>query len=117
MCSATFSCHAAAASCSRPQPGAAAGTGTGYVYHAILEIGTATPPGAGKTPQVIGRCAKGEYFGEIALLTDRRRACTVKAVGPTKVLSLQRKTFTRVMGPLQELLKRNMGAYNSYMLS
>ena len=78
---------------------------------------TATPPGAGKTPQVIGRCAKGEYFGEIALLTDRRRACTVKAVGPTKVLSLQRKTFTRVMGPLQELLKRNMGAYNSYMLS
>ena len=61
--------------------------------------------------------AKGEYFGEIALLTDRRRACTVKAVGPTKVLSLQRKTFTRVMGPLQELLKRNMGAYNSYMLS
>ena len=34
---------------------------------------TATPPGAGKTPQVIGRCAKGEYF-EIALLTDRRRA-------------------------------------------
>ena len=78
---------------------------------------TATPPGAGKTPQTIGRCAKGEYFGEIALLTDRRRACTVKAVGTTKVLSLQRKTFTRVMGPLQELLKRNMQAYNSYMLS
>ena len=65
---------------------------------------------------MIGRCAKGEYFrGEIALLTprtrppDRRRASTVKAVGPTKVLSLQRKTFTRVMGPLQALLKRAWG--------
>ena len=88
-----------------------------YIVEEGEVVCTATPPGAGKTPQVIGRCAKGEYFGEIALLTDRRRACTVKAVGPTKVLSLQRKTFTRVMGPLQELLKRNMGAYNSYMLS
>ena len=77
----------------------------------LSENHAGAPGAAGRVGRggVIGRCAKGEYFGEIALLTDRRRACTVKAVGPTKVLSLQRKTFTRVMGPLQELLKRNGG--------
>jgi len=39
----------------------------------------------------------------------------VRAIGPVKVLKLQRKTFTRVMGPLQEILKRNMQAYNQFM--
>jgi len=67
-------------------------------------------------PSKIGSCGVGDYFGEIALLTNRSRACTVTAVGHVKVLALQRKTFTRVMGPLQDLLKRNMQAYNSYML-
>jgi hypothetical protein len=69
-----------------------------------------------KPPKEIGRCQAGDYFGEIALLTNRSRACTVTAVGPVKVLTLQRKTFNRVMGPLRDLLKRNMEAYNSYML-
>jgi len=65
--------------------------------------------------EIIGRCEEGGYFGEIALLTNRPRACSVRAIGPVKVLKLQRKTFTRVMGPLQEILKRNMQAYNQFM--
>ena len=31
---------------------------------------------------------------------------------PLVVLSLDRKTFTRVMGPMEEILKRNMEQYN-----
>lgn len=57
----------------------------------------------------------GDYFGEIALLTSRPRACTVRALSAVKALMLDRQTFIRVMGPLQDLLKRNMNAYNSYM--
>ena len=74
-------------------------------------------PGPDRPAAEIGRCVRGGYFGEIALLTDRSRACTVTAVGgPVSVLALQRSTFTRVMGPLRDLLKRNMQAYNSFML-
>lgn len=57
----------------------------------------------------------GSYFGEIALLTSKPRQATVSAVAPTKCLTLDRKTFKRVMGPLQEILKRNMEQYNSFM--
>lgn len=58
----------------------------------------------------------GEYFGEIALLTSKPRAATVKASGstPLKVLVVDRATFTRVMGPLDDLMKRNMDQYNAY---
>ena len=73
-------------------------------------------PGPDKPAAEIGRCVRGGYFGEIALLTNRSRACTVTAVGQVTVLALQRSTFTRVMGPLRDLLKRNMQAYNSFML-
>ena len=73
--------------------------------------------GAPGEPQVvIGRCGVGDYFGEMALLTSRPRACTVRAIGDVKTLELDRKTFRRVMGPLQEILKRNMGAYSQYIM-
>lgn len=55
----------------------------------------------------------GGYFGEIALLEPKPRQATCKAVGKTKVLSLDRATFTRVLGPMEDILKRNMEFYNS----
>ena len=62
----------------------------------------------------VGRLGPGNYFGEIALLTTKPRQATVRAVGNLKVLSLDRATFTRVMGPLDELMKRNMAQYNKF---
>lgn len=55
----------------------------------------------------------GGYFGEIALLESKPRQATCKAVGTVKVLALDRATFTRVLGPMDAILKRNMEAYNA----
>ena len=56
---------------------------------------------------------EGGYFGEIALLEPKPRQATCKAVGDVKVLALDRATFTRVLGPMEDILKRNMSAYNA----
>ena len=62
----------------------------------------------------VATLSTGSYFGEIALLTSKPRQATVKAKGTLKVLAVDRATFTRVMGPLDELMKRNMEQYNKY---
>jgi len=60
----------------------------------------------------VGNLESGQYFGEVALLTNRPRQATVKAKGEVKCLSLERKTFKRVMGPLEDILQRNMTKYD-----
>ena len=60
----------------------------------------------------VGRFGPGDYFGEIALLTAQTRQATVVACeGPLKLLTLDRKTFKRVLGPLEDVLRRNMESY------
>ena len=56
----------------------------------------------------------GDYFGEISLLTAKPRQATVNAVGTLTVLTLDRYTFTRVLGSLDEIMKRNMAEYNRF---
>lgn len=65
----------------------------------------------------VARLSAGQYFGEIALLTSKSRQATVAAEGELAVLSLDRKTFKRVMGPMENILKRNMEQYTKYKLS
>ena len=54
----------------------------------------------------------GSYFGEKALLTSEVRAANVIATSEVKCLSLECETFKRLLGPLDEILKRNMDKYN-----
>jgi cAMP-dependent protein kinase regulator len=61
---------------------------------------------------VVGNLREGNYFGEVALLTSRPRQATVSAVGVLEVLSLDRATFNRLLGPLDDILRRNMDDYN-----
>lgn len=63
----------------------------------------------------IARLKASDYFGEIALLTNRPRAATVTAVGNIKCVRLDRERFNRVLGPCEDILRRNMEAYNRYM--
>ena len=53
--------------------------------------------------------------GEIALLLDRPRAATVVSRGPLKCVKLDRSRFERVLGPCSDILKRNIGQYNSFV--
>jgi len=58
--------------------------------------------------------SKGDYFGEIALLMGEPRKASVYAVGPATCLYISRETFLRILGPLHELLERNVGKYEKY---
>lgn len=48
---------------------------------------------------------------QVALIFAQPRGATVKAVGQLQLLSLDRRTFKRVMGPMENILKRNMKTY------
>lgn len=56
----------------------------------------------------------GNYFGEIALMTAKPRQATVKAGTDLTVLALDRATFTRVLGNLDDIMKRNIDQYTKY---
>jgi len=61
-----------------------------------------------------GSLGRGQYFGELALITSAPRAATITAKGPVSCVSLDAKAFTRLFGPLMELLKRNTVEYKKY---
>eukprot|EP00605_Chrysophyceae_sp_TOSAG23-4_P001536 GSChrysophyteH1.ASY1.ANO1.1684.1 assembled CDS len=51
---------------------------------------------------------------EIALMTAKPRQATVKAAEDLSVLALDRATFTRVLGNLEDIMKRNIDQYTKY---
>ena len=61
----------------------------------------------------MGQLEEGQYFGEIALMYDVDRQATVRACGAVKVLEMARKTFQNLLGPLSDILQRDMEKYDN----
>lgn len=66
---------------------------------------------AGQAAQEVKQYGPGDYFGELALLRNEPRAANVIAKTKLKVVSLDRDSFNRLLGPLDDILKRNMNSY------
>jgi cAMP-dependent protein kinase regulator len=65
----------------------------------------------GQSPSQVKSYKAGDYFGELALLHNEPRAANVLAKTKLKVVSLERNSFKRLLGPLEDILKRNMDSY------
>lgn len=63
--------------------------------------------------EVSRKLTRGDFFGELALLSSDKRAATVTATKPTTVLSLKRDEFTRLLGPLKDLISETAAASRS----
>ena len=51
--------------------------------------------------------AQGDYFGELALMSDQPRAATVIARSRLTCMVLSRQQFSQLLGPIDELLRVN----------
>jgi len=69
----------------------------------------------GKAPSEVFRYKAGDYFGERALIKNEPRAANIIALSNLKVLSLDRHSFKRLMGNMEEILKRNMNVYSKFV--
>ncbi len=67
-----------------------------------------------KEPIRVMNYSIGDYFGERALLNNQPRAANVLAETDVTLLKLDRKAFKRLLGPIQDVLKRNMDLYAKY---
>ncbi|XP_078066081.1 protein kinase, cAMP-dependent, regulatory, type II, alpha A isoform X2 [Mustelus asterias] len=70
-----------------------------------------------KTEVEIARCTKGQYFGELALVTNKPRAASAYAVGDVKCLVMDIQAFERLLGPCMDIMKRNIVNYEEQLVS
>lgn len=65
----------------------------------------------------VARCSKGQYFGELALVTNKPRAASAYAVGETKCLVIDIQAFERLLGPCMDIMKRNISQYEDQLVA
>lgn len=65
----------------------------------------------------IARCHKGQYFGELALVTNKPRAASAYAVGEVKCLVMDIQAFERLLGPCMDIMKRNITHYEEQLVA
>ena len=71
----------------------------------------------GKPDEEIKEYKEGDYFGERALIKGEPRYANIIAKSElVKVISLDRDSFKRLLGPIEEILKRNMDKYQTFIV-
>lgn len=84
----------------------------------MIEEGTAVATKTirpGMPPEKIMDYNVGDYFGELALLKGEPRAANIVATSDLKCVTLDRHAFKRLLGPLEEILRRNIEIYESIL--
>lgn len=66
---------------------------------------------------VLTTLQRSRYFGELALLFDKPRQATVRAVRRTKLCVLGRANFANYLGPFENILRRNADQYRRVLQS
>jgi cAMP-dependent protein kinase regulator len=61
----------------------------------------------------VNKHVAGAYFGEKALIEDVPRAATIQTITPCKLVAMDVAAFIRLMGPCQEVMKRNIAEYKT----
>ena len=77
-------------------------------------VATVLPPGQDAAVEVMRYDKKGEFFGELALLTDTTRKASVHAVGPAKFARMDRAAFKRLTARIASLREMLEGAQANY---
>ena len=67
-------------------------------------------------PKKVFEYKEGDYFGEIALVKNTVRQASIKAVTDCRVVSIDRDAFKRLLGPMEDILQRNMQKYKKYLM-
>lgn len=75
----------------------------------IITSGEVKCTKAGSSAEVSRRLKKGDFFGELALLSSDKRQATVTATMDTTVLMIDRSAFERVLGSLSALKEMAAG--------
>lgn len=85
---------------------------TGHIFY-FVKNGTlkATKDGEGE----VFSYKENDYFGELSLLRDAPRAANIIATSDCVLASIDRASFKRLLGPLQEILKRNTARYETFV--
>jgi cAMP-dependent protein kinase regulator len=88
---------------------------SGNTFYLIKE-GTAVAT-KGKQEEVVFKYKENDYFGELALLREEPRAANIQATSDLVVASIDRSSFKRLLGPLEEILKRNTARYENFVVN
>ncbi|XP_063104896.1 cAMP-dependent protein kinase type II-alpha regulatory subunit isoform X2 [Cavia porcellus] len=82
----------------------------------MIRSKTKTNKDAGNQEVEIARCHKGQYFGELALVTNKPRAASAYAVGNVTCLVMDVQAFERLLGPCMDIMKRNISHYEEQLV-
>lgn len=65
-------------------------------------------------PAEVNRLRPPQFFGEVALLSSQheRRATVMAVNGAVRLLALDHAAFTRLLGPLEDIMQRNTEQYH-----